>query len=74
MPATKPPRKRTAAATKQTLPKKPSTPYPGYITDEWFRYAMAMMELEKPAKIKRDLVKLGIIDKQGNSTAPYRND
>ncbi len=74
MPATKPPRKRTAAATKQALPKRPSNPYPGYITDEWFRYAMAMMERETPAKIRRDLVEFGIIDKNGNYTAPYRND
>jgi hypothetical protein len=35
---------------------------------------MAMMERETPAKIKRDLVEFGIIDKKGNYTAPYRND
>lgn len=74
MPATKPIRKLTSVATKQALPKRPSTPYPGYLTDEWFQYAMAMMERETPAKIKRDLVEFGIIDKKGNYTAPYRND
>jgi len=74
MPVTKSPRKRRSVATKPPLPKRPSTPNPGYITDEWFRYAIAMMERETPAKIKRDLVKFGIIDKQGNYTAPYRNE
>ena len=53
---------------------RPTTPYPGYITDEWFQYAMAMMERETPAKIKRDLVEFGILDKKGNYTAPHRND
>lgn len=74
MPATKPFRKRPSIATKQTLPKRPSNPYPGYLTDEWFRYAMAMMERETPAKIRRDLVKFGIIDKKGNYTALNRNE
>lgn len=74
MPATKSSSKRLATATKQALPKKPSTPYPGYLTDEWFEYAVAMMERETPAKIKRDLVKFGIIDNKGNYAAPYRND
>jgi hypothetical protein len=74
MPATKLLRKRTSAATNQSLPKRPTTPYPGYLTDEWFQYAMAMMERETPAKIRRDLEEFGILDKKGNYTAPYRND
>jgi hypothetical protein len=74
MPATKLLRKRTSAATNQSLPKRPTTPYPGYLTDEWFQYAMAMMERETPAKIRRDLVEFGILDKKGNYTASYRND
>jgi len=56
------------------MPKRPEGAYPGYMTDEWFEYAMAMMKRETPAKIKRDLVKFGILDKKGHYTAPYRND
>jgi len=74
MPATKHLRKRTSAAVKKTLPKRPSAPYPGYLTDEWFEYAMAMMKRETPAKIRRDLVKFGILDKEGNYTASSRSD
>lgn len=73
MPATKtkPNIRQKAGAPK---PKRPEGAYPGYMTDEWFEYAMAMMKRETPAKIKRDLVKFGILDKKGHYSAPYRND
>jgi hypothetical protein len=74
MPASKPQRKRSAAATKLPMPKKPSTPYPGYITDEWYHYAMECMKRVTPQEVRRDLVKFGIVDKKGNYTAPYRNE
>lgn len=74
MPATRPHRKRISGAASQAPPRRPSTPYPGYLTDEWVDYAIAMMEREKPEKIRRDLVKLGILDKNGNYTARPRNE
>jgi hypothetical protein len=61
-------------ARKLPAPKKPSKPFPGYMTDEWYEYIIASMRRRTPAETRRDLVKCGIIDKKGNYTAPYRND
>lgn len=81
MPATKskPVRRQPGNGTasrggKQALPKKPTTPYPGYMTDEWHAYALAMFRSQTKEQFRADLVRFGITDKQGNYTAPYRND
>ena len=74
MPATKTKNSASKAARKLPLPKKPSKPYPGYITDEWFNYAMECMKRVTPDEVRRDLLKLGIIDKSGNYTSAYRNE
>lgn len=54
-------------------PAKPSTPYPGYMTDEWHEYGMAVLRSQTKAQFRADLVRYGITDKQGKYTAPYRN-
>lgn len=74
MPATKTSTSATKAKRRPPAPKRPAGPYPGYLTDEWFNYTVAMMKRRTPAEVRRDLVKSGIIDKKGNYTAPYRND
>ena len=74
MPATKTKPSASRAARKLPAPKRPSKPYPGYMTDEWYEYTMACMKRVTPAEVRRDLVKFGIIDKKGNYMAPYRND
>ena len=74
MPAIQTPTHATRTTRRPPAPKRPEGPYPGYLTDEWFNYAVAMMKRRTPAEIRRDLVKFGIIDKKGNYTAPYRND
>lgn len=74
MPATLTKPIATKAARRPAAPKKPSKPFPGYMTDEWYEYIIACMKRRTPAETRRDLVKFGIIDKKGNYTAPYRND
>ena len=73
MPATKS-KPSASKARKPTAPQRPSKPFPGYLTDEWYQYTMACMERVTPAEVRRDLVKFGITDKKGNYTAPYRNE
>jgi len=55
------------------LPKKPSTLYPGYMTDEWHRYGMEMLKRVTKEEFLADLVRFGILDKKGRYTKPYRN-
>ena len=74
MPAIKTKPAKTSTARSTLAPKKPSGPFPGYLTDEWYEYTMACIKRITPAETRRDLLKIGIIDKQGNYTAPYRND
>lgn len=81
MPAikSKPARRKPANGTathvgRPALPKKPTTPYPGYMTDEWHAYALAMFRSQIKEQFRADLVRFGITDKQGNYTAPYRAD
>ncbi len=74
MPATKAKPSTPKATRRPPAPKRPVGPYPGYLTDEWFNYTIAMIKRRTPAETRRDLVKFGIIDKNGNYTAPYRND
>ena len=78
MPAvkTKPVRRKPANGSVRTvsLPKKPSTPYPGYMTDEWHAYGLAVLRSQTKEQFRADLVRFGITDKKGNYTAPYRND
>ena len=74
MPATKTKSSASKATRRPPAPKRPSKPFPGYLTDEWYKYTMACMERVTPAEVRRDLVKFGIIDKKGNYTAPYRDD
>ena len=54
--------------------KKPSSPYPGYMTDEWHEYGMAVLRRTTKDEFRANLLKFGIIDKKGNYTAPYRAD
>ncbi|MBX7209801.1 MAG: hypothetical protein K1X78_15900 [Verrucomicrobiaceae bacterium] len=65
---------RASRAAKPALPKKPSTPYPGYMTDEWHEYGMAVLRSQTKEQFRADLLRFGIIDKKGNYTAPYRID
>ena len=74
MPATKTKSSAPKATRRPAAPKRPAGRFPGYLTDEWFEYTIACMKRRTPAETRRDLVKFGIIDKQGNYTAPYRND
>ena len=53
---------------------KPSKPYPGYMTDEWCAYLSDSMKRLTKAQVEATLVRAGIKDKQGNYTAPYRDD
>lgn len=64
---------RKAASKLPPPPKKPSTPYPGYMTDEWHEYAMAMLKRVTKEEFLADLVRFGILDKKGRYTKPYRN-
>ena len=58
----------------ERLPKKPAKPYPGYMTDEWHEYAMAVLRSQTKEEFRADLIRFGITDKKGNYTAPYRHD
>lgn len=51
---------------------KPSTPYPGYMTDEWFEYLRDTMVRATHREVRARLVGAGITDKEGKYTAPYR--
>jgi hypothetical protein len=53
--------------------KKPATPNPGYMTDEWHECAMAMIKRLKKEEVRADLVRFGILDKNGRYTKPCRN-
>jgi hypothetical protein len=71
----KPARRKPSNGTAKLPPlKKPSTPYPGYMTDEWHEYGMAVLRRTTKDEFRANLLKFGIIDKKGNYTAPYRND
>jgi hypothetical protein len=61
------------AATKLPPLKKPSTPYPGYMTDEWHQYGMEIIRRTTKEEFLADLLRFGIIDKKGRYTKPYRN-
>lgn len=77
MPAVKPKpsRRKPANGSGSAVPppKKPSTPYPGYMTDEWHAYAIAMLRSQTKEQFRADLVRFGITDKKGNYTSPYRD-
>jgi|GEM_PF-920700 len=64
---------RKAAPKLPPPPQKPATPYPGYMTDEWHEYAMAMLKRVTKEEFLADLVRFGILDKKGRYTKPYRN-
>lgn len=59
MPATKT-KPSASKARKPPAPKRPSKPFPGYLTDEWYQYTMACMERVTPAEVRRDLVKFEV--------------
>lgn len=62
---------RSKAARQSPVPK-PSKPYPGYMTDEWFAYLSDTMKRMTKVEGRARLVRLGINDEAGNLTAPYR--
>ncbi|MFN0075711.1 MAG: hypothetical protein ACKVY0_04470 [Prosthecobacter sp.] len=74
MPATKAKSSTPKVTHRPPAPKRPAGPYPGYLTDEWFNYTVAMMKRTTRAQSRRIMFEAGIIDKKGNYTAPYRND
>ena len=74
MPATSAKTIAAKATRRPPAPKRPAGPFPGYLTDEWFEYTIACMKRRTPAESRRHMMKVGIIDKKGNYTAPYRND
>jgi len=64
----------TKAATIRHAPvPKPAKPYPGYMTDEWFKYLDDRMARLTKAEVRATLIRAGIKDKDGKFTAPYRN-
>lgn len=65
--------KRALSPKRPSPPQKPATPYPGYMTDEWHEYAMAMIKRLTKEEVRADLVRFGILDKKGRYTKPYRN-
>jgi hypothetical protein len=77
MPAVKPTTTRQKATPRASgkLPplKKPATPNPGYMTDEWYEYARDAILRTTPAQFRKELVEFGITDKNGKLTAPYRS-
>lgn len=82
MPALKPKTatRKPAATAKRSVAgklaplKKPSTPYPGYLTDEWYEYARQVIRRTTPEQFRQELIEFGITDKDGKLTAPYRVD
>ena len=62
---------RKASLKMQPL-QKPSKPYPGYMTDEWYEYAKEAIRRTTPEEFRRELVEFGITDAHGKLTAPYR--
>jgi hypothetical protein len=71
-PSRKPANASTNGQTKLPPLTKPASPYPGYMTDEWFEYGMAVLRSTTREEFRADLVRFGITDKKGNYTAPYR--
>jgi hypothetical protein len=53
---------------------RPKTPYPGYMTDDWFAYLRYRLTRVTPAQARATLIKAGIHDENGQLTAPYRAD
>lgn len=53
---------------------KPAKPYPGYMTDEWYEYLSDSVSRMTKEDVRATLVRAGVTDKNGNLTAPYRDD